>query len=99
MENNMNEWKELQINKLPEDILTGGYEFRSERNNVYSKKDQKWFIVIEILFELCKNRVVLYRKPGPKQALGVTAEEAMQNMKKVMDSFFESCPKSPPESE
>lgn len=57
-------WKELQIDNLPPDILTGDYEFV-----VYG---DKWVSsgldnIIDILTLVNKGKQYRYRKPEPKQ--------------------------------
>lgn len=75
----MNEWKVLVIGNLPSDILTGGYEFQCDKVNVYGiKENLKWFVVNEVLFELCKERLVLYRKPEVEDSSKEGGGEHMQ---------------------
>lgn len=63
----MREWEVLKKDSIPEDILTGNYEFQCDKKNLYSDHDYHWFVVNEVLFELCKGKAVMYRKPEPKQ--------------------------------
>ncbi len=64
----MNEWKELEIDNLPPDILVGGYEFEYF-NNEYKewRLDPHSHDVISILRVIIKNKIPYrYRKPEPK---------------------------------
>ena len=57
----MNDWKELKIDNLPPDILTGEYEFMS---------DQEFNTNIgyrcNILIDAVNGQTIMYRKPEPK---------------------------------
>jgi len=64
----MNEWKELQIDNLPPDILTGGYEFYQigdeTGRRLYFKTRMERMDIIETVIKFgTKYR---YRKPEPK---------------------------------
>jgi len=96
-ENNM-EWKELEIDNLPPDILTGNYEFQMRSrvakcdlpNTYYDYKN--YSSVVDILEKLNMGYYSFrYRKPEPKQP---TALQAMENMKAIIETFFQSCPES-----
>ena len=75
----MEEWKELQIDNLPPDILTGGYEFeRWDVNNCLTRESEGWEVNKTsrsgIIHLLVQGRKYRYRKPEPKQP---THEEIM----------------------
>ncbi len=72
-ENMMEEWKELKINNLPADILTGDYEFEHTEfltthidpkpGRFYPNKMERW----ELITIMCKSfNTYRYRKPEPK---------------------------------
>ncbi len=74
----MNEWKELQIDNLPLDILTGDYEFECycfegdvwEKTGWYPKRMD----IISVLNDVKHEYRYRYRKPEPKAP---THEEIM----------------------
>ncbi len=59
----MNEWKELQVDNLPPDILTGDYEFEYTGNLIKWKESG----VYTVLRACQSGHTFRYRKPGPKQ--------------------------------
>ncbi len=63
----MEEWKELEKDSLPPDILTGGYEF-SDYDTPTHQHIPTSLVVLDILNNilLCRFRYY-YRKPEPKQ--------------------------------
>ena len=71
-------WKELEIDNLPPDILTGGYEFGFQLDN--TEKDQitlsQYPDPIVIITRIYKRSdIYYYRKPEPKAP---THEEIME---------------------
>ena len=68
----MNEWKELEIDNLPNDILTGGYELEWLDN--FGDSTGKWYAsdfgdrnyMWKIIHALIDGREYRYRKPDPK---------------------------------
>jgi len=72
----MNEWKELKIDNLPPDILTGDYEFEKREYNSEWKESMNNGSPLEVL--ICKSNYqdidYRYRKPEP---LPPTHEEIM----------------------
>ncbi len=64
------EWKELQIDNLPPDILTGDYEFEYTGNLIKWKESG----VYTVLRACQSGHTFRYRKPEPKQP---THEEIM----------------------
>ena len=70
-------WKELKIDKLPEDILTGSYDVECSLGGDPFEISQLWnnnnrFAVLGFLMD--KVLIYRYRKPEPKQP---THEEIM----------------------
>ena len=61
------EWKELEIDNLPPDILTGDYEFELKANGVYSSVLKNYRTEIVVLGFLKDGSQYRYRKPEPKQ--------------------------------
>lgn len=78
----MNEWKELKIDNLPPDILTGDYEFESWENFMWISKQ---LLRINILKHLTEGGRYRYRKPEPKQP---THEEIMSKWWNVYDNVW-----------
>jgi len=67
----MNKWKELEIDNLPPDILTGGYEFAYD-NSSESETNRRWLetklSVGSMIERFCEGDIIYrYRKPEPKQ--------------------------------
>jgi len=69
----MSKWKELEIDNLPSDILTGDYEFNwFDHNTIFTFKDTS--IDIGAVFDEMKRDILRYRKIKPKAP---THEEIM----------------------
>jgi hypothetical protein len=64
-----NEWKELEINNLPPDILTGDYEWEVLNDGKWCASKERRDRNIYSFLEWCSNCNLLYRyrKPEPKQ--------------------------------
>ena len=60
----MNEWKELEIDNLPRDILTGDYKFEVYRSNWDEKNPT--YPITSVLRDLIDGGKWRYRKPEPK---------------------------------
>jgi len=76
----MAEWKELKIDNLPPDILTGGYEFMRKYNHkdtwsAYWPCDLSIIEIFKILYNENSNIGFKYRKLEPKVS---THEEIMK---------------------
>jgi hypothetical protein len=69
------EWKELKIDKLPEDILTGDYEFEFKYIEDYAYSACNW-TALSVIEHIVRNHTFSfqYRKPEPKAP---THEEIM----------------------
>lgn len=81
----MNEWKELQINNLPPDILTGKYEFcLKDIANIGCLSNGAIF---DLLKAIINGDEYQYRKPEPKQP---THEEIMTKWWKDRKDFWRS---------
>lgn len=81
----MNEWKELKIDNLPPDILTGDYELsfngnisRCRFNNILNAKS-----LINDLFSGCE---IKYRRKEPKEQ---THEEIMNKWWMILDNVWQ----------
>jgi len=60
-----NEWKELEIDNLPTDILTGNYEFAlKDMANIGCLKVDK---ILDLLGAVANGYEYRYRKPEPQQ--------------------------------
>ena len=82
MEDEMNEWKELEVDNLPPDILTGDYEF-----GIINKTNENYLLTdiiksehqdnITIVMRVYKKiQTYYYRKPEPKQLpIAIAGEE------------------------
>ena len=84
----MNEWKELEIDNLPSDILTGDYEWE------YDSLDIGWILLenaksIEVLVDRLKHSLdkYRYRKPEPKAP---SHEEILQRVKKELNIHIDT---------
>ena len=81
----MNEWKNLEINNLPPDILTGDYEWEVKNEfNTTSYWGESHINRLDILTYMSRNKSKYrYRKPEPKQP---THEEIMTKWWKLNGS-------------
>lgn len=83
----MSEWKELKIDDLPSDILTGDYEFEYFIDDKWKRslKDALWIL------NTCMDERTTpyrYRKPEP---LPPTHEEIMTKWWKIGDRIWVKC--------
>ena len=81
----MNEWKELKINNLPPDILTGDYEWEWT-NNSWTRCTWNSLAIISEVLKRPDNQKFRYRKPEPKTP---THEEIMTKWWKLTHAWFQ----------
>jgi len=79
----MSEWKNLEIDNLPPDILTGNYEFEKEYDTAHDLWKKTSAKVIHIINDLYAYETrYRYRKPEPKAP---SHEEIMTKWWKFQD--------------